>query len=235
MFAEQFYWELRHIAEGTTRLWFDRKTFAKSIAELEKKQLSGNDRARLRSEADQKVREGHLESSQIHEWLKRREADELVMMHESERCIVAEKADKQLGVPGEPGIFEELLKAKTPDQVRELCKDAFVMQSFEIAPEVIKEVQVPNWPISFGSLLPSYLTEYASEIITARTHPKYPRSKRPSTRLKQIWFLSRALAGAVLGVETRTAVNLVGSIRPEEIFEASRAAKVKRRRRRQIK
>jgi hypothetical protein len=87
--------------EGTTRVWFDRQRFIKSVAELEKKPLSGEDRARLRSEADRQVREGRLESSQVQEWLGQREADELVIMHERGRRVAAEKADQLLGVPGE--------------------------------------------------------------------------------------------------------------------------------------
>jgi hypothetical protein len=235
MFAEQFYWEFRHIAEGTVRLHFDRRQFSISVAGLENKQLSETDRARLRNEAQEQILAGHLEVSQQDEWLRNREADELFMLRENERRIARDDADRQVRVPGEPDIFNALLNAKTPERVREICTDAFVLGHREVRAGVVREVELPNWPISFGSVLPMYLSQYASEFIDARKHPKYPKSERPSTKLKQIWFLSRALAGAVLGVETRTAVNHVGSIRPEQIFDASRSAKTKRSKRRQTK
>jgi hypothetical protein len=64
--------------------------------------------------------------------------------------------------------------------------------------------------------------------------PRFPRCDvklRPTNRLKQFWFLSRALAGAAFGYRTRTSINLVGSLRPEQTFEESHAAKPVRRQR----
>lgn len=70
------------------------------------------------------------------------------------------------------------------------------------------------------------LGQYACEFIAARKDTRFLRSTdRPTSRLKQLWFLSRALAGALYGVGTRTAMNLVGSMRPEQMFEESREGK----------
>jgi hypothetical protein len=234
MFAQQFYWEFRHIAEGTVRLHFDRQQFSTSVAGIENKQLSETDRARLRNEAQEQISEGHLEVSQQDEWLRNREAGELFMMQENERRIAGDEADRQLRVPGEPGVLKALLQAKTPQRVRQICEDAFVSIPVEIRHGVFREVEVANWPISDGSMFPRYLSQYAEQFIAAKSDPRFPSSERKTTKLKQLWFLSRALAGAVLGVETRTAINLVASIRPEEIFESSRAARVKRRKRRRF-
>ncbi len=121
----------------------------------------------------------------------------------------------------------------TPEQVRQLCKDAFMTRMLEVQPGVSKEVEVSAWPISAGSVLPTYLSQYAEQFVAALRDPRFPHcdvSTRPSTRLKQFWFLSRALAGALFGVTTRTAINLVGSMRPEEMFHESRDGKPARRR-----
>jgi hypothetical protein len=125
--------------------------------------------------------------------------------------IAVEDATKQLRVRGTPDVLEELLNAKTPESVLKICKNSH------------------NWLRSRLGILPYHLKEHAGEFIAAKKHPRFPLSRRPSTRLKQVWFLSRALAGAIFGVEVRTAINLVGSKRPEQIFEESRAAKSARR------
>src|SRR5205823_14793652 len=89
------------------------------------------------------------------------------------------------------------------------------------------------WPIAVGSTFPGYLSQHAEQYVAALRDARFPRcdvSSRPSTRLKQFWFLSRALAGALFEVRTRTAINLVGSLRPEQIFRQSREAKPSRKR-----
>jgi hypothetical protein len=143
----------------------------------------------------------------------------------------AEESQKIIRVPGEPDIVASLLKAKTPQEIQELCKDAFGWGPRETLPGVVRDVMHANWPISVGSPLPMYLTQYAAEFIAARKDPRFPKStRRPTSRLKQLWFLSRALAGALYGVKTRTAINLVGSKRPEQVFEESRSARPSRKR-----
>ena len=93
---------------------------------------------------------------------------------------------------------------------------------------------MPNWPIAAGSVLPMYLSQHAAEFIAAKHDKRFPLSDRPTSQLKQLWFLSRALAAALYGVKLRTAINLVGSKRPEEVFEESRAAKPLRKRARHL-
>jgi hypothetical protein len=132
-------------------------------------------------------------------------------------------------VPGEANVIADLLSAKMPEEIRRICKDAFTTAEREVKPGEIREVAIANWPISVSSVLPSYLCQYAAQFIAARKDRRFPKSTtRPSSRLKQIWFLSRALAGALFGVTTRTAINLVGSKMPDKIFEESRAAKPRR-------
>jgi len=82
-----------------------------------------------------------------------------------------------------------------------------------------------TWPIDPSSMLPTYLSKHATTFVASKNDKRYPHSDRPSSRAKQLWFVSRSLAGAVYGVSIRTAINLVGSKRPDEMFEESRSGK----------
>jgi hypothetical protein len=129
-------------------------------------------------------------------------------------------------VPGEPAIIDKLLRAKSPDRVRRLCADAFLPDQVETNEHFgALTYPRPAWPISGESKLPKYLSEYAERFIEARTDPRFPKSGRPSSRLKQLWFLSRALSGAVHGMATRTAINQIGSVRPDEPRKLSKTTK----------
>lgn len=224
-FAQEFYRDFRRLAEGRFRLIFDKPAFDRSIAELEKEPswLSDEERARYRLVAERKVRRGLLKESQKQKWLRNQE------INPGDLWIAAAEARKQLKIPGEPEVLEALLRAKNPERVRKICKDAHVLRRIEDEPGIFKEVEVQNWPIASGSMLPRYLSQYAEQFIAAKHDSRFPRASRPSNELKQIWFLSRALAGALFGVKTRTAINLVGSKRPEQIFQESRTARTVRK------
>jgi hypothetical protein len=232
-FAHLFYWDFRRIAEGFTRQRLDRDKYEILFKELEKNELrlTPEQLADVEAKAEEAIRNGRLKGSERMEWVRSREESWLLAIRQDFLERAGQEAIRQLNVPGEPEIITQLMEAETPDQVREICKDAFAQVNCEIAPGTFKELTLPNWPIPVGSPLPSYLVQYASEFIAARKDPRFPQSTdRPTSRLKQLWFLSRALAGALYGVKARTAINLVGSMRPEETFEESRAAKLVRRR-----
>jgi hypothetical protein len=232
-FAHLFYWDFRRIAEGFTRQRLDRDKYERLSGEIDKMelQLSPEQKALIEEKAEEEIRNGRLKESERAEWIRGREDSWLLVIREDFRQHAGEEATRQLKVPGEPEVMTQLLEAETPDQVREICKDAFAQVNCKIAPGVFKELTLPNWPIPAGSTLPRYLSEYASEFLAAKSDPRFPKStKRPSSHLKQFWFLSRALAGALYGVRTRTAINLVGSIRPEQMFEELRDGKPARKR-----
>jgi hypothetical protein len=151
--------------------------------------------------------------------------------------IARERATKEHKFRGEEEVIRSLLALDTShQQIRELCAEAFMTIDIKDGSET-REVEVSAWPITAGSVLPSYLSRYAEEITEAKHDPRFPRCDvklRPTNLWKQLWFLSRALAGAVCGISTRTALNLVGSLRPEEVFAGSRNAKPARRHRRRI-
>jgi hypothetical protein len=211
----------------------DRVEFAKREKEIleMKLELDGEQRAHIEKLADEEIAQGRLKKSRRNAWVRNAEDSQLTVTREWLRQDAAQASTKSLQVPGEPDIITSLIKAKTPEQVCEICDDAYTRTTREIRPGVFREVLLPNWPISVGSMLPTYLSQHAVEFIAAAHDPRFPKAtRRPSSRLKQLWFLSRALAGALYGVKTRTAINLVGSKRPEETFQESHSARPSRRR-----
>jgi len=185
---------------------------------------------------EEEIQKGQLDASRREERLSYIADSERWARLEDRRQDAERQARKEIKVPGQLDVIEALLNPKTtPEQVRELCKDATMSRkNVEVEVGVFRNVEVSAWPIPPGSPLPIYLSQYAEQYIAALNHPRFPRcdvSKRPTNCLKQFWFLSRALAGAVCGVKTRTAINLVGSLRPEEMFREARDGKPARRHR----
>jgi hypothetical protein len=213
-FAHQLYWDFRRLAEGTYRWRFDEKEYKRILDESENIQLSDEQKSSVKQCVEEEIQAGRLKETEKEERLRNLEEDLLGATQEWRRVHAGREARKQLRVPGEPDALKSLLLATNAQQVRRISEDA------------------RNWPLSLGSVLPNYLSQHASAFVAARKDRRFPRSGRPSSQLKQLWFLSRALAGAIFEVKTRTAINLVGSKRPEQIFEESRAGKSVRRKRR---
>ncbi len=104
-------------------------------------------------------------------------------------------------IPGEPDNLIALLEAKTAREVRAVChKSAWMAKQ-------------PN------SYLSRYLPALAQQFLDAKKDRRYPRSDRTTSIPKKLWFLARALAGAIYGISPRTAVNIIGPGKPEEIFD----------------
>ena len=95
------------------------------------------------------------------------------------------------------------------DEIRQACVGAFKIVEKEVRKGEFQPVEIPVWPIDDGSQFPYYLAIHAEQIVTARIDPHYPGSNRPSSQEKQLRFLARALAGAVQGRSTRTAINIL--------------------------
>jgi hypothetical protein len=205
-FAHQFYQDFRRLAYGTSRNVFDVKKYKGLVADLDKQpvRFRRGERARIKRVAERKIAKGQLKESDKEAWIRS-------SVHSPERWLLAEDAWKQLKVPGEPDVLEALLEANTSREVQKICKDA------------------PNWPLVQGSVFPQYLIQCAEQFLAAKQSPRFPRSKRPSAMKKRLWFLSRALAGALFGLSPRTAVNLVGSKTPDQVFEETYGAKAIRK------
>lgn len=207
--AHHFYWELKSLQEGAGwRATVNRSNREKLTSEVEESSRPTPDEiAEEQKRVDKQIQKWNLPPS-IGESQLEHVTGEIEEHRRLAGQIAAwETSEKRVKVPGEPGIIEKLLRARTPDQVRKLCTDALIP---------VKGIMRPNWPISSLSFLPSSLSQFATEFIAARNDSRFPKSGRPTSRLKQLWFLSRALAGAVHGLKTRTAINLIGSVRPDE-------------------
>jgi len=230
--AQLFYWDFRKMEEGSSRRMSDEKKYRELIDGLETRSfIDDEDRAHHQEIVDAEIRAGRLAGDLRESRLREIGDSENDAGRAHFYRIAALESISRKRIPGEPEVLASLLESNTPEEVRELCKDAYVVRQFEVEPGIFKQGEVRNWPIRVGSTLPRYLSQYAENFIAAKNDPRYPRSTRPTTNLKQFWFLSRALAGAVLGVKTRTALNLVGSMRPEQVFRESRNGKPARRHR----
>jgi hypothetical protein len=223
-FAHLFYWEFRRLIEGSHRFRMDEQRFAKLRSEAEKKPvvLDVDQIASINRGIEREVRSGQLRPEPRHLIARRNDIAEGLAFVTRDSMLedAADEARMALRIPGEPEVFEEMLRAKTPETIRDICKQATSLEERRFPDGIKRKILVNNWPISSGSVLPTNLSQYAEQFIAAKSDPKFPKSAtRPTTTLKQIWFLSRALAGALFGIRTRTAINLVGSLRPEQAFD----------------
>jgi hypothetical protein len=225
--ASWLYWELTALAEGNTREWFDRRAFEKETKK--KRRLNAADRMHLAQVVDEEIKSGKLNEDQREAKLGALARDLRWMKGQDKSRLATDRAVKEISVRGDPDVLMDLLAAKDPEQIQRICEDAHTVRREKIWGEE-RDIRVGNWPIDSGSMLPEYLVRYADQFILAKNDPRFPRSNRPSNRPKQLWFLARALSGAVHGVKPRTAINLVGSKLPEQLFEESRAGKAVRRR-----
>jgi len=235
--AHSFYWDLKTLAEGAgglCRVRVDKQKLERLKREAEATQLSEEQLAALRQQVMQEIRTGRLSLRDKDRRLRNLTDDMLFDIKHAKSNAAARQSRQAIRVPGEPEVIGQLLSATTPEQIVEICSDAFTTRVIGPQPglealELKGQMPVSNWPISSDSLLPKYLSRYAAEFIAAKDDPRFPKSSRPTNRLKQLWFLSRALAGALYGLKARTAINLIGAMRPEEIVDLSRGAKRKRK------
>ncbi len=233
--AGQFYWDFRRLSEGTAR-WL---TDTEKYRELEKQalgvqiDLTEDQKARAREVTEEEIVKGLLREEDRENRIRAIEEIQRFATRDTLLRDAAEQSRKRLKVPGEQEVIELLLNRKiTREQIHDLCKHAVMTRKNVIDGFGPREIEVSAWPIPAGSSFPGYLSQYAEQYVAALNDPRFPRcdvSIRPSTRLKQFWFLSRALAGAVFGVATRTAINLVGSMRPEQMFHELRNGKPARK------
>jgi hypothetical protein len=227
-FAHVFYWEWKTLAEGARRWHVDKPLLERLTAEAESTQLRPEERTLVSQHVSREIRQGSLSKDKRSKRIRELEENVLFDIRFAQTNAARDLSSATVRVRGEPEVIDQLLKATTPEEVVEVCGDAFSTFSFKNEKGEEVERRVQNWPVA---RLPLYLLEHATEFIEAKNDPRYPISARPTTRLKQFWFLSRALAGAEYGVTTRTAVNLVGSMHPDMMFQQSRDGKPARKQR----
>lgn len=217
------------MADGLYRIRFDKNRYERLTDNVEAMKLTKEQLSLTERQVLQEIRRGWLATSEKEQRLNGIREDLLFDIKFANQNQAATQARSVIPVRAETEVIEELLRADTPEKIKEICSDAFTTRRVEVEPGVEIDIPVPNWPISSESVLPRHLAQHAKEFIDAKNDRRFPRSSRPTNRLKQLWFLARALAGAVLGIKTRTAINLVGSMRPEEMFHRTREGKSKRK------
>jgi hypothetical protein len=224
-FAHHFYWELKTTQEGFWKIIVDRERQALLMQEVDiASQVSPETMAKLEKGVDRNIQLGYIPASERQNRLREMKEEIEFSRRFAGSNSALEDSKKRIRVRGDVDVIDDLLNAKTPDRIREICRDAFVTRRIEG-----EDVQVPNWSISSLSRLPNSISQYASEFIEAKNDPRFPKSGRPTSRLKQLWFIARALAGIVHGLSIRTAINRLGSVRPDEGRDPAKLSKRTRR------
>lgn len=217
------------MGDGLHRIHFNKNRYERLTNDVEAMKLTKEQLSLTEREVLQGIRRGWLAASDKEQRLNEIREDLLFDIKFANQNQAAKQARSMIRVPAKTDVIEELLRADTPEKIKQICSDAFTTRRVEVEPGVEIDIPFSNWPISSESVLPKYLAQHAKEFIDAKNDRRFPRSSRPTNRLKQLWFMARALAGAVLGIKTRTAINLVGSMRPEEMFHRTREGKSKRK------
>jgi hypothetical protein len=237
LIAQHLYGEFKAVQEGPgKRIRADRPEYEILMKNAESSsKLTAEKLAELEEEVDRQIRLGHLKAGDKESRF--RDLREEIEFHrrfgDSNRSRIL--ARKFVPVPGEPHVIDRLLNATTTEHIKKICARAFATYPEKVSEGLVAHVPRPNWPISNASLLPGTLSQHASEFIEAKSSPKFPKSDRPSSRSKQLWFLSRALAGALHGITSRTAVNLIGSVRPDEMPVVAKISKRRRRSKKKVR
>src|SRR4029077_6875502 len=172
-FAHQFYWDFRRLSEGS-RCWrFNQKKYERLIEDLQGVQLiDDDDRARHQSMVDEEIRTGSLDPSRREERLRNIEEAELSARREFYRQEAHLEARQEVRIPGEREVVDVLLNPRTTAaEIKQLCKEATMTRAAQVQPGIYKELEVPAWPIPLGSTLPTYLSEYAEQFISALNDP----------------------------------------------------------------
>jgi len=224
--AHYFYWELKSLIEPPVRIVLDRKNEERLKLEVEKTaSLSTEELAELEGDVDSQIQRGWLLQERRQDRI--RELKEEIEFHRqfSGRNAARRLSERETKIPGEPEVLHKLLSAATPEEIAEICSDAFVLMNEKSFAGEPVQVSRPNWPISDGSLLPGSLARHATQFLEAKKDKRFPKSERPTTRKKQLWFLSVALAGAVCGVSIRTAINHIGAFMPERNQDSAQLTK----------
>jgi hypothetical protein len=94
-------------------------------------------------------------------------------------------------LPAEPEVWEAILKARTPAQIRKACRSS----RFWLNP-------------AFGRPWVTELQTHAKEVLVAKDY-RYPASSRPSSTSKRILHLARAMAGLSVGIGPVRAIDLI--------------------------
>ncbi len=219
--ASHLYWELKMANDGAERIAVNHEKQRQLEREL-KSQLNQSDIEEIKAAIDRQIQVGWLPESERETRIRIQKEDLDFELQFSASNAARRRSEITIRVPGVPQLIDAMFRATAANQFKKICADGFGTGKAGDRSE-------PTWQVSTGSLLPSALQRHASQFIKAKASSKSPKSSRETSRLKQIWFLSRALAAAEQGISTRTAINLLGSVRPDEVQDPTRLTKRPRR------
>jgi hypothetical protein len=151
--AHQFYWDFLRLIKGGSRLRLDKKKYEQLLAALAKTpvELDDQQKAQYDEVVEEEIKSGRLPREQREGRLRELHEGDLFVTRGWLESQAAEEATIELRIPGEPEIFEALMKAETPDRVRKLCQDAYVTVKREVEPGKVQEVRIRNWPCLLSS------------------------------------------------------------------------------------
>lgn len=223
--ADFFYSDLLGLAEGRSEVWFDRNQYRREFKTLVAKPLllDSTTDAEIDLFVQKDIIEGRLPESKRKKAIAERVQDALFFEGQKRIRPLVERATKQQKFALDKELLSALLSSESPEEIMAISKSAFVKVWREVRDGDFRTVNVPDWPIRYGSTLPMYLEKYAEQFIAAKADSRYPKSNRPSSIRKQLWFLAQALAGACCGISTRTAINLLSASRPNEDYDLGHA------------
>jgi len=241
--AQEFYFDLLALEHGGSRKYFDRKCYQRLVAGLEEAnvQLTRSGKHFLECVLVERIRSRRVSEAGKEGMRKKLHRDAVLGLEFFWRDMAIDEAMKVQEFRSEPETLNALLAASSPEVVREICQTAYSTTTIPILryddhqgsfiEDSERENAVSNWPP--GARMPEFspsddlidemppsleeaLDKHAEAFIAAKNDRRYPKSIRPSSHLKRLWFLSVGLAGAVLGREVRTAIDDLGATRPDQ-------------------
>lgn len=220
LFAHLYFHDFCALAKGRPRKSIVLKKYQQAIQGLEKLKLSFGKRLEICADVKRQLRETHFPIAESEAIIVR--DLEMIERYETVQRRLANAEEIALPIRRGPDAAPDLvalLNAANGNEVRLICRGAFRTVSAEVREGQWQDVEVPRWPIDQGSMFPYYLSEYAEQFVAARNEPRYPRSTRPSSEAKRLWFSACAVAAGVTKIEIRTAINKLGSMPPSDILK----------------
>src|SRR5437879_7350647 len=103
VFAQDFYWDFRSLAEGYSHWGFDRRRYQEVKQELGREgfQLSDEDRAKFERK-EEEIQTARLSVAEKEERLRRLQRDQLWDVQQRRLDLAQEASRKQFKVPGKP-------------------------------------------------------------------------------------------------------------------------------------
>ena len=174
--AQQLYADFVSLSEGRWKWFLEKEKHQQLNQQIESAelQLTEGQKARAVEVADEEVRRGKIQESDRTNRIREIEEKQLPVTRDHLFLAAPLEIGRAVRVRGQPELIEVLLNRGIPsEQIRELCKDAFMRRTVTLGSE-IREVEVPAWPISMGSMLPACLTKFSDHYVGALNDPRFP-------------------------------------------------------------